>query len=516
MTWVLIKELLIVAILGFLIFRLSEPIADRFSMASDFRRRRNVWFILTFAAFLSPSFWLYCAIAIPVMLWAGKKDTSPIALYLLLLHVAPPVPVNIPIIGANGLFELNNYRLLSLCVLVPAAYRLRSNSDIRKKRNIDTMDVLLAGWAILHIAIFIPPDLPNHVILQDSATNMLRRAFLFVLDVYVVYYVASRSIVDRRGLIDAQAAFCVATAVMAAIAVFEYARHWLLYADLASFWSENLKAGFYLFRGDALRAQASSGHPLALGYLFAIAFGFWLSLKDQVPSTKTRIAVGLVFCSGLLAAYSRGPWVGALAIYFVYIAIGPQRLGRIFKSLAIFGCSFGLLLATPLGDRVISVLPFVGGTVDSGSVTYRESLTSRALEIVEQNPWFGDQLAYQQMEDLRQGEGIIDFVNTYAEIGVFYGLVGLSLFLLFSVSACARAYRNASYNIRTDPALGLTGIDILACLVGTLLMLVSCSFIFGYVQLFYVLTGFANAYGRFEIHKGPVSDGMALQRAALR
>jgi hypothetical protein len=501
MTWLLIKELLIVVILGSLVFRLGEPIAIRFSMPADFRRRRNIWFVLTITAFISQSFWIYCLIAIPLMVWAGKKDASPLALYLLLLHVVPPVPVSIPIIGAHGLFELDNYRLLSLFVLVPAAIRYRADSKLRQTRKIDTMDVLLAGWTILHVAIFIPPDLPNHVILEDSTTNMMRRGFLFSLDTLVVYYVASRSITTRQGILDALAAFCVSASVMAAIALFEYGRHWLLYADLATMWTGNAETGFYLLRGDALRAQVSAGHPLALGYLLAIAFGFWLVLKDNVSSKKWRVIVGTLFWGGLFAAYSRGPWIGALAIYLIYTVFGPQKIGRILKSIAIIGVCFGALLATPIGNRIISVLPFVGGTVDSGSVTYRESLTSRAVEIVEQKPWFGDQLAYQKMEDLRQGQGIIDLVNTYAEIGLFYGLVGLTFFILFGLSACKRAYSSASHNIKIDQELSLIGFDILACLLGTLLMLVSCSFIFGYVEIFYVLAGLANAYGRFAQRK---------------
>jgi len=498
------------------IFRLGEPIALRFSTAGDFRRRRNVWLVLTIAAFVSQSFWLYCAVAIPLMFWAGKKDTSPLALFLLLLHVAPPALVSIPILGAHGLFELDNYRLLSLFVLVPAAMRVRIDPEFRKTRSIDMMDVLLVGWGVLHVAIFVPPDLPNHVILVDSATNMLRRGFLFAIDAWVVYYVASRSISNRRKLLDALSAFCLAVAIMAAIAVFEYGRHWLLYADVATIWTGDAGASFYLMRGDALRAQVSAGHPLALGYLFAIAFGFWLVLKDQIASRKVRAAVGMLLWGGLLAAYSRGPWIGALAIYFVYIAMGPKKLGRILKSIAVMAAAFGILLATPIGNRVISVLPFVGGTVDSGSVIYRESLTSRTLEIIEQNPWFGDQLAYQKMDDLRQGQGIIDLVNTYAEIGLFYGIVGLTCFGLFSLFACLRVYVSAASNIKADPDLSRAGFNVFACLLGTLLMLLSCSFIFGYAEIFYVLAGFANAYGRFASRQSRVAGSASLMRASAR
>src|SRR5262245_10431772 len=111
------------------IFRFARPIAMRFTSAEDFSRRRNVWLALTAVAFLSPSFWVFVAVAVPLLVWAGRQDSNPVALYLLLLHVIPPIPVAIPVIGISQLFDLDNYRLLSFCILVPAALRLRRTKD---------------------------------------------------------------------------------------------------------------------------------------------------------------------------------------------------------------------------------------------------------------------------------------------------------------------------------------------------------------------------------------------------
>ena len=70
---------------------------------------------------------------------------------------------------------------------------------------------------------------------------------------------------------------------------------------------------------------------------------------------------------GLLAAYSRGPWIGAILIFFAFAALGPRPLPRLLKTASIVaavGCTIAL---SPLGDKILSVLPFMGGTVDSGS-----------------------------------------------------------------------------------------------------------------------------------------------------
>src|SRR5271156_395142 len=111
-----IKALIVVLAIAATVFHLAKPIALRFMSGEDFARRRFVWFVLTAVFFVSPNFWLYTLVAIPMLVWANRKESNPIALYLLLLHVIPPLSVNIPILGNNGLFPLDNYGLLAFCI----------------------------------------------------------------------------------------------------------------------------------------------------------------------------------------------------------------------------------------------------------------------------------------------------------------------------------------------------------------------------------------------------------------
>jgi O-antigen ligase len=111
-----------------------------------------------------------------------------------------------------------------------------------------------------------------------------------------------------------------------------------------------------------------------------------------------------------------------------------------------------------------------------------------------EHPIFGDQLAMQHMEELRQGEGIIDLVNTYAEVAVVYGFVGLVMFIALMLFALSKALRMARNVVRNDPDLALMGFALIGCILGTLVMLATCSFIFGYTILFYVIAGLAAAY----------------------
>ena len=493
-----IKALIVVLTIAAIIFRLAKPIALRFMGGEDFSRRRRVWFVLTAVSFVSPNFWLYALVAVPILVWANRKDSNPIALYLLMLHVIPPVYVIIPILGNNGLFSIDNYRLLAFCVLLPTAIRYRKNPKYAEANTFGAMDILLLAFGALQVALYTPPDLPHHLVIPDSLSNTLRRAFLFVLDIYLLYFSVTRTCQSRREIVDAAATFCLAGAVMAAIAVFEQMRGWLLYVGIASSWGTEPNAAFYLTRAGWLRAQASSGHPLALGYLLAIAFGFWLYLQTHIRSGIHRVGVTLLLWGGLLASFSRGSWLGGVTTYCAFLAVGPRAISRTVKGIGLALALAVLIALTPLGDRILEVLPVMGRTVDF-NIIYRERLAERGWELVLAHPLLGDQFPWPEMDDLRQGEGIIDIVNTYLGVALSYGLIGLFLFSSFILLGLTNVYLRARKLAHSDPDLSLFGASLAACIVGTLIMIQSSSFSLGFEKTFYVLAGLAIVYARLNI-----------------
>jgi hypothetical protein len=491
-----LKELIAVAGIALVIFRLAKPIFLRFSEERDFARRRNIWLALTVTAFLSPNFWLFTLVAVPLTIWGSRKDKNPVALYLILLHVIPPVPIDIPIPGIKSLFSLDNYRLLSLCILIPAALRLRKSSDAARIRGISLMDVLLVGYGALQVVLFVPPDLPNHVVLQDSFTNELRSTLLFFMDTYILYYTVSRSCSNRQLISEAQAAFCLSCLVMAALAVFESLRHWLPYTDIAVRWSGDPHYGYYAARIGLVRAQVSAGNNSPLAYMLATACGFWLYLQSHVVSKLQRSAVVVLLWLGLLATFSRGPWLGAALIYAVVGALRTRKLSILVKGSAGALLVLGALSLTPFGERIVALFFPTGSAGDeaSFSIAYRQRLLERSWYLLTQHPAFGDQLAYQHLNDMRQGMGIIDMVNTYVEVGVFHGFVGLSMFVGFILIALVRVHRIAKQMTPRDSDLALMGFALVGCIIGTLFMLGTCSFILGYEKLLYVISGLAASY----------------------
>ena len=492
------KELIVILVFAGVIFRLARPVALRFNDATDFTRRRNVWFASTIIAFLSPNIWIFALLAIPLYWWAGRKDSNPIAAYLFLMHVIPPVAVDIPVVGISQLFSLDNYRLLSFSILIPTALRARRALSNHGGSESRMTDLFLLAFGAVQIALFVPPDLPNHIILADSPTNVLRRVFLFLVDVLVLYYAVSRSCTDRRKIVDSMAAFCLASGVMAVIATFEHFKRWMLYTALATRWNPtDVNYIFaWLSRGDTwLRTQASAGHALTLGFLLAVALGFWLFLQARLPTLRTRLVIAFVFWIGMLATFSRGPWLGAVLIYLAYAALKPRAVSRVFKAVFLIATVLSLVSLTPVGERLVTSLHVTAGEPDA-DFNYRQRLADRSLELIETHPFFGDQLAIQKMEDLRQGQGIIDIVNTYVGVALFTGGVGLALFLGFILSALAGVLRAARAAIPTDLEQGLLGFNILACIVGTLFMIANSSLIMGVEKMFYILIALAVGYVR--------------------
>ncbi len=482
-------------VLALPVFVIGRRIALLYIDAEDFTRRRNVWLALTIVGFCSPNFWVFAALAAPLIIWAGSKDANPVGLYCLLLLVIPSVPRPIPTIGINELFDLDIYRLLAFFLLLPAARGVLRRGEAGRGNYFNAIDVCLLAYGLLQLFIYIRPDSPGTtIVLEDSLTAALRRGFLFFLDVYLLYFVVSRVCTSSRKIADALMSIFLCCALQAPMAVYEHLHHWLLYADFRMRWANAVPYDIYLFRDGMLRAQVSAGHALTLGYLLAMGLGAWLYVQARLASRIIRIAGTGLLVAGLVATYSRGPWLTAIVVYFTYLALGPRPLVRISKALGVACLLLTALFITPYASQFTHVLPFMGGTVDTGSITYRQQLAQRALELILEHPIFGDPFVYSNMADMRQGQGIIDLVNAYAEVALYYGLVGLVLFLAPFVIGLSRVYLAGRNVVLEDTDLSRMAIAICACMIGTLVMLATASIGLGTSKMYYILLGLAAGF----------------------
>jgi O-antigen ligase len=465
------------------------------------RQLLPAWFWLTAFAFLSHSFWLYGLLAF-FFLKLRFKNASPVhlcALFCLLLFAIPPIGPEVPGLGiAAYLFELTNTRLLTFLLLVPAALKLMRSPESGRPTPGKIIFLLL-----LITFIFIQTR-------GENATNSLRRVFYLIIDFAIPYYVfsrAPRSINDFRLILGA---FCSSVILLSAMAFFEFFRSWNLYLSLIHALGAKWNLTGYLPRDGMLRASGTTGQAIVMGYVAATGLGFWLYISNLVPSSLQRKVISMVLGLGFFASLSRGPWLGFLVMFVTHSWLATGKAGKLLK---IGLCAIVLFFAaslTPQGQRLINLLPFVGKT-ESENVKYREKLLDMSLLAIERNPWFGSEnyLETPEMQEMIQGQGIIDIVNTYLLVALDNGLIGLTIFVSFFLSALIYAIKQIkTFKVHEDERA--LGISLASTLVGILLMISSVSPVSFVPTVFWMVAALCNAFA--VMHIQPKAPAMPARR----
>jgi O-antigen ligase len=329
-----------------------------------------------------------------------------------------------------------------------------------------------------------------------SVTQAMRNSFYVVVDSLIVFYVASRSVNSLPALRDVIASYCVAMLVVAPVAVFEFGKSWLLYSALDGALGLRWDGVQYLGREGLLRATGPAGHSLVLGYALAVGLGLWLCLQQAVRPFAWWAGV-FALSIGLIAPVSRGPWVGAVLIVLVAAITGQRAGSRTFKLLLAAGLALVVVAMTPYADKLMSFVPFIGD-VDESNVSYRQRILDVSWMVILENPFFGTPyfLSNPLMEQLRQGQGIIDLVNSYIVVALFTGLVGLFMFMgVFgaSVLPLLNAVRRAG---KLSPQTEAIGRSLLAVLLGVMFMIATVSSILSVPTIYWSLCALALAYTR--------------------
>ena len=146
----------------------------------------------------------------------------------------------------------------------------------------------------------------------------------------------------------------------------------------------------------------------------------------------------LLLAGGLFAPLSRGPWIGAAVMITAFIATGRDAVKRLMLLAVAAVLALPLLAIVPGGQKFLDLLPFIG-TVEVENITYRQRLFDNAMIVIQRNPLFGsfDFRSTPEMQSMIQGQGIIDIVNTYINVALQVGLIGLTLFVAFFVTVSA-------------------------------------------------------------------------------
>lgn len=482
-----IRALVAVLVLALPVLWLLRPqLTHVATLPADYRLRAGLWVALTLALFLAHSFWLFMLLAAAALLVAGRNDSNPIGLYFFLILLAPPL--HAPIQGFAGIahfLSLDYLRLMSLVVLLPLTLRLLANPASARLFSLPS-DKYVLGYVALQLAV---------TSTATTGTDALRTAVLHVIDIVLPYYAFSRALFGSDRFRDAFAAFTAAGVLLAVIAVFETFKGWLLYASLPAALNVRWEMGTYMLREGALRPSASTGHAIILGYVLTAALGMHLALRRIYPTTRVWVLVLAVLVAGIVASLSRGPWIGAAVLVCVAWAMTPGTASKLTTAALVGVVGAPVLFFTATGQKVLALLPFIG-SADESSVTYRQQLFNVSWDILMSNPLLGSPyyMMSASMEQLRQGDGIIDMVNSYLGIAMYSGFIGLFLFAGVFVSSGARLF----LHLRRHPDKGdesfAIGLALLATLAAVLVIIATVSSIDAVPVVYWCLAGMCAAY----------------------
>lgn len=483
-----LRALAVVLGLGFAYFYATKGALTQILPVQTFARWRNLWLAATLVLFLSHSLWLATVLLGAILLAVRGGEKQVMGLYFVLLFVAPPAPAVIPGLGIiDHVWVLDHYRLLGLTLLLPAAILLLQRSST----------VRLGSWSVDWMVLGYLSVLSLLAFREGNVTHGLRTVLSAWVDIFLPYYVASRSIRSMDDFKQSLAGFVISSMLLALVGIFEVMRSWKLYqAVLSALGTNELMFGHYLMRSGLLRPAAAVGNSITLGYLLVVGLGFYLFLKEFFIRPTQRFLGMVVLACGILASLSRGPWVGALVLIGIYVLTGPQPVRRLMKMLLFTVPMIVLLNLVPGGRWFIDMLPFVG-TIEQGNVEYRADLITAAWPVIERNLFFGstDYLDAPELQVAIQGDGIIDIVNTYLGVTLHSGLVGL-VFFAGAFGCTLLVVRRGVLRSRRllDPHLTVLGRLLLAAVATTMVIIYTVSSIGAIPVVYWPLLGLGVAY----------------------
>lgn len=366
--------------------------------------------------------WIPYAALLLIIPLLAKSRSDAAALFAVAFVSCPPIKYKIAI-GSVYLLPLSKFVFLALGLGIAFLIKRGGASVVRRKH----FDIPILLIAILELA----------QARSDIPTVVLRQTVITILVVLLPYFLISRSLNNAAEVRRFTLALGLAGFVMAAVATVEGRLHWLIYKQIDAYLDIVTRINPYMkLRAGFLRSPASFTESTSLALFLALATIMLFAVRSNFASAWKWLIALAVMGLGLLSANSRGAFV-ALAIglpaFDFYRRRYPDLLAKVAAGAGLF---LIVLAAAQFSAFFASVIGQGSGT--EGSADYRFLLWHRGLEEIAKHPLFGTSLqtAMDHLEDLRQGEDIIDIVNGYINYGLTSGYPGMLGLLLIFVSLC--------------------------------------------------------------------------------
>lgn len=407
----------------------------------------TAWAVLTSVVFLSSNYYLFIFSAAVVVFMVRKNVPYQAqgGLYVVLLLAAPSLSKSLPgFFGLNRLFEMSWPIILGLVF----AFTGQSRKTFVLSSRMDW--IVLAMFGVVALLSF----------RATSFTDGLRETFLYFNLICIPYFIARKWCVDIVSVKFSMLGAVLIIFIMSGIAIFVSLRHWNLYQTLIGSLGLPIPTiTNYKYREGFLRTSATLGsiHLAAVGFCGVIMYFFLSAKKKKSPPQLLILAA---FFMAIVLTFSRAPWLVGAGMLALYMAMAYRSKGLFYLLAGVMALGV-VLMATGMLDAVMDSFLLKNST----NVDYRQRLLELGAAEIMRNPLFGNThfMNSPRLQELRQGEGIIDIVNTYLQVGLQFGLIALALFVCMVFVWPITQYRRIK-RMRDEQLLGAAQVYLVVML----------------------------------------------------
>lgn len=408
--WIAVKISVLLTIYGLVFTKLVQK-----SEANWVKQKLLPLTVVVFAAgLLLPSIWLYwalLALIIPIM---ARSASEAACLYILLMIVTPLVSRQM---GVAGIYIMPFDKYLFAGIGLIVAFLMRPIKGPKR-----------SGWFDFPIIIFLILELTD--LRGLNFTSSMRVILGAATSLIIPYYFMSRSIRQAEDIKRLMFTLVFAAFVLSCEALYEWRIGFLPYELISQHLGSTLTISSYSKqRSGSLRAATSFGESTSFGLFLVIGFLSLLASRESFRNQRALILSLLVVLAGLYATNARGPLL-ALGLSILARDFYRRKMGAMVGKIVLLGMlALSALAMAQLSSHMADRLGLSGGSTDT--VDYRKTLLRRGEEQIAKHPLLGVSpvQTYAELADLRQGEGIVDFVNAYVWYGMVAGVGGILLML---------------------------------------------------------------------------------------
>ncbi|HEX7637312.1 MAG TPA: O-antigen ligase family protein [Burkholderiaceae bacterium] len=401
----------------------------------------------------------------------GRDTRARVTSYWMMVMLYPPISLALGgVAGINRITDLNALRVLAIVLLVPVAVRLMADKHLKVPGAMRLLDLLFISYPLMRLLMVAP----------YVATTVTVRTFVeILLDIWLPYYCTSRALRNADDVRFMVSRFCLALAWLASVGVMEALLRRNVYSELEFIVGPVWQTTHRLMRGPFLRVESTFNTPIIMAFVMAAGHALWTWIGRSGTATRgARLALGGLFLVTMAATFSRGPLLG-WACFVVSMVCLRTLPPYTFGMLVLLAFVAGVGISVTGQDQVIydGLKTLFGSTeADTSSIDYRRRLLTESVALIKQSPLWGVPNYLDALADMRQGEGIIDLVNTYIAVTLGNGVIGLVLFLSPHVAVLAGLLRRLRvYEERPRRAFGTFAATMVAFTVCSLITIFTTS-----------------------------------------